>query len=712
MEILFKIIYDALFYLTPLILLLYTIALINLPITNFLFISTKDRGFQIAKVFGLILISYIYFTIVSLDSLINLGIFKLNSFISISSSVAINVFLNFIILKKIYKVSFHKYYENLFLDKRKALLGLKKIFIDEKIFIPLIIFFYFLNAFEKSVTTYSEQLLHYMVIEKLRISEFLPINDPEFAGEEFNYYYFGLFICYTISVLLPFPIEYSYLLLLISIPSLVGVLFIQLVRDLNLKYFKDLKFNFSKKLSLFFSFIILFFFSTFTFSYHFINSLQTNNLNIDPALIWNNLTRPIENVITENISFSVTYNTLHSQFMSLLFCILLLRVLFIIHTKGIKFNVTDRFYVVYGFVLGLMIMTNTADYVTYFLLLCIFILINQFNYFISNKKILIKKILLFVLIPFSTASLWIVNIDTPGGIPDMVRDRSSITGFLSFWGSYIALISISLYVVYKKIKLSKLTLPFVLFFFSSLTLLLLEFFYLKDASWASQWHRANTYNKFSYQVLLFLSIFIGVIFVPFWYYSNKFLKILYTIVCIFYSVYIPHFFIDSILSNRFTGISIVHENSDFFQNNPYDKDFYNFIGNKIFQNKVFIEYNDTGYAEPHYSVLLRGYSTFLGYISHEIYWRGKSDLIYKRIDIVNEIFLGDNLEESKNLLSENKIDYIVVSNWAEESVKNGNIFNYNNVDYPVPHSIKIEKLLKLGEIVFENQNIKLIEVNK
>jgi len=60
MEILFKIIYDFGIYLAPLALLLYIIAFINLPITNYFFISTKDRGFQISKLFGLILISYIY----------------------------------------------------------------------------------------------------------------------------------------------------------------------------------------------------------------------------------------------------------------------------------------------------------------------------------------------------------------------------------------------------------------------------------------------------------------------------------------------------------------------------------------------------------------------------------------------------------------------------------------------------------------------------
>ena len=713
MEIILKIISDAFIYIIPVFLLLYLVSIINLPITNYVFSNTKDSGFQISKVLGIILISYIYFTLVSIDSLINIGIFKLNSFISILSSVAINVFLNFIVIKKLKDINLYQFYKNLFYSNKDFLQPLKKLFNDEKIFVFLIVFFYFLNAFEREITYESEQVLHYMIIEKLRLSENLPIEDPEFAGEYFNYYYFGQFIGYTIISFLPYSFEFSYIVLLILIPSLVGTLFLQLVRDISDFYFPEKIYNFAKNISLVFSFIIFYLFTNFLFTIELIQGIIKNSLPFELSEIWGTLTRPIKFTITENFSYSITQGVLHANFVGLLLSLIVIRILFQIYTEKTEFKILNKYFILLGFFLGLMLKTNAADFLIYLVLMIVIILLNHYKFFITNKKEFIKSIILFMYIPLITILLWKWNIFPPGGMIDLVRKTSDIGSLFLFWGSYIIVLGI-IYIALKRVRFStpKYFFPKILVLYSVLILMSLEIFYLRDIFYTTDYFRANTYWKFSNQVLLFITISIGVLMVPFWTHSKKIFKLLIFLVCTLYITYIPYELFFSVTKKTFTGISNVHNNSTHFKKNPDEKEFFEFIGNSTFRDKVFIEYTNIGYTPGHYSVMLRGYNTFLGYHSHEFSWRANAPIIYKRTDIVNEIFLGISLEKSKELLKENNIDYIYVTKFSRDSIKAGELQNHNNLFYFQPISLQEDKLLKLGKIVFQKGDFMLIEVSK
>ena len=705
MEIIFKIISDYIIYLIPLLSVLYAFSIVNLPLTNYIFKNLSDRGFQTSKILGLVISSYIYFTIVSLDSLIKAGIFRLNSFSAILISILIMLLFNYLTLKHKFNTKIKEYYI-------EQLTSIKVLLKDEKIFFLLLIFFYFLNSFEKSIISSSEQPLHYMIIEKLRNSDSLPINDPEFAGEFLNYYYFGHFICFTLITFLPYSFNLTYLCLLIIIPTFIGILLIQLISDINNSYFSDREFKFEKKCALIFSFVIFFLFTTFTFTRSLIIGMFNNELPFSADIIWAELTRPIRYAITENFSFTVTTMTLHSHFVSLIFCLFCIRVLLEIHSRKIEFSIISKHFIFFGFFLGLMIMTNAADMIIYSGLLSIFIFFNQYKYFMFKKWEFIKKFILFLFIPLCTILLWKINIFTPGGMVEFVRNGSTISGFMSFWGSYIFIILLCFITIYKKFELEKLKIPMILLFFSIFLLIFIEIFYLKDISWSSEYHRANTYYKFSNQILLFLTISISIFLVPFFKYSSKFFKTIFLITCFFYSSYIPYIIFFNLANKSFTGIASVIDNSDFFRNNPDERALYEFILDKSFKDKVFLDYNEHGYTDAHYTLMLSARTSFLGYHAHQLSWRGNQFLVYDRIDIVNDIYLGNDINKSKKLLFENRIDYILINKATIEKISKNITYNYNDHKLLYPYTLQKDKLLKLGKVVFNQGNVTLIEVNK
>lgn len=704
MEIIFKVISDYIIYLIPLLSVLYAFSIVNLPLTNYIFKNLSDRGFQTSKILGLVIFSYIYFTIVSLDSLIKADIFKLNSFQAILTSILVTVLINYLVIKYKFSTKFNKYYMEQFTS-------IKVLFKDEKIFFLLISFFYFLNSFEQSITYFIEQPLHYMIIEKLRNSESLPIADPAFAGELFNYYYFGQFICYTLILFLPYSFQYSYLLLLIAIPSLVSISFIQLLRDIVIFYFPSKIFKSQILVSQFIGFVIFFFFNSFTFTYELTKKIYEGT---SPFSSFLNVEMPIKFAMVESFSnIIINKMILHGHFLSLMYSILAIRIIFYIYTKKLDFNVSNVYFIIFGFLLGLMLMTNAADFIIYLGLLLIIILLSQFNYFKDKKLVFIKKVILFLYIPFITILLWKMHINVPGGMLDIVRIRSTLVELLNAWGSYLALILIIIYVVsIKKYNVSKYHIPIVLLTYSFVILVFLEFFYLKDASSHTDWHRFNTYYKFSNQVLLFLTLSISILSVPFLNLANRFYKVFFCLIFVIFSTYIPYNIIYNMFNYRFTGISDVIENSILFKKYPEERKLYNFITGTNFNNKIFLTYNDHGYSEQHYTLMLSGRTSFLGYHSHELSWRGDENLIFRRIDIVNEIFLGDDLENTRKLLKINNIDFIIINKFARESVKNAEIYNYSGKKYPYPYRIQEEKLSKLTNIVLDEGDLKLLEVIK
>jgi uncharacterized membrane protein len=154
--------------------LIFTLGLISLPFTFFIFQKFWDKGYLFSKIISLVISTYLIFVG---------GVFKILTFtkINILLILLLLFFINIFFLRQ--KNNFKLFLKTI---KEKS-----KIFLFEEIlFFSILVIWSLIRAFNPSIEGL-EKFMDWGFINSILRSNFLPATDMWFSGETINYYYFG-----------------------------------------------------------------------------------------------------------------------------------------------------------------------------------------------------------------------------------------------------------------------------------------------------------------------------------------------------------------------------------------------------------------------------------------------------------------------------------------------------------------------------------------
>jgi len=345
--------------------------------------------------------------------------------------------------------------------------------------------------------------------------------------------------------------------------------------------------------------------------------------------------------------------------------------------------------------IGFSGLINTWDVIFYFLLFLTIVLFYCYRKIIENPTFYFKKIIL-LLYPVLIVTLpWFLYFQSPAGVPNIVTKVTNLIDLFSFWGIYwISIIVISS--TYLKNK-TNFTFIKILIYFSLFFTLFLEMFYFMDVLHNSIYIRANTYYKFSNLIILLFTVSLSALIFLFFVSNTKkiykyFLGLLITATFGFNSFFIYR-------SNEivFTGIKsqeIVVSNYS-----PELLNLINFLKKNSNKDVNILEGSIEPYSNTHFVSVMTGIPTVIGWTNHQSTWRNLkyySNEISSREKDVREIYTGEDIEKKREIISKYNVNYIVISKSEKDVFK---------------ENLKVEKITKLGEIVFKEGETYLIKTN-
>jgi uncharacterized membrane protein len=236
-------------------------------------------------------------------------------------------------------------------------------------------------------------------------------------------------------------------------------------------------------------------------------------------------------------------------------------------------------------------------------------------------------------------------------------------------------------------------------------LFLIELIFMKDILLEGEWFRANTVFKVTTQVWIWISLFLGPVFV--WIYTSLrkkhtkailiFILLLYLSIGAIYPVIASN---QAYIKGRdFVGID---QGLKWWEKKyPQDFEAYLFLRDlrdgfeKDQKLKRIVEAEGESYTDvSRFSVFL-GWPTVVGWPVHEWTWRGGYGPVAERRSDVREIYTGFDIEETRNNLEKYKVDYIIIGQMEEQRY---------------PNSINHEKLRDLGNIIFDKNGVYVVEL--
>jgi len=671
-------------YILPLYLLLTTLGFISIPISRLIFKNSWDYGYANSQIISILGISWISFLIGIFVSIINIS-FNFSIFTPLTLIATFFwLILNFFILKKT-KDNFKE-------------LNLSKIIYSSIFSFILITFFYFINSFNSTYSaTGSEHHMNIGIMNSILYSNKLPPNDMWSSGNTLNYYYFGHYVFVTLSIFLNLEPAADSLFLGI-IPA---VLFVTASIILVISVLNSLDKNLSKR-KIIISVLLTFIFICLLNPVKSLYALNEYILGIKAIEeIAKNYAfysvRIIKNAIAENLNYSFMFMSLHALTVNLMTGVLILGTIFEYIKSNSKISVLNKYLLCIFILLGFSGLINTWDLISYFLITLLSIVIYKFQDLSYNFTKNIKTLILLLYPTILIITPWFYSFSSPGGAPGVVSKVSNIFELISFWGIYFVLYFILLF-EFKKDK-TKHNFSFFLASISMLIIFFLEIIYFKDIMASGDFFRANTYYKFSNIAIFLFSISFSIFLTNYLLESNKFF-IKYTIITIIILTFwlnYPMMLIKSGFDFNYTGIN--NQEKTVQEYSPELLELIQYLNSNKKPNQVIWEgTGEKSYLNSNFVSVFTGIPTVFAYPDHQFTWRATKNLIenvYERQKDTREFFTGDNFEISKNLLKKYSVDYVVVSKSEKELYKN---------------NLKEEKIKKLGEVVFEKGDTKLIKI--
>lgn len=632
----------------------------------------SDKGWAITRMFGLLLLSLIMWFVG------HAGI-KINNWLLIFLLLIFFIF-NFLIAKKYFFSDLLNW-----IQQNKILI----LFI-EFLFISGFFLFSYIRAFKPEIL-YLEKFMDFGFVKRYLVSDTLPVDDMWYAGEKINYYSFGHFFISILIRLWGIIPEIGYNLGLAFIFANCLILSFSFITNLVCL---DLGVNINKKI-IFGGFVGALVVCIGGNSHAFWYFLRNRSFDM---YHYPQATRFIFNTIHEFPAYSFVVSDLHAHLINLPIVLTFLALLILWFQIKLKFGTIESFSIIYdlilGIFLGIMIMTNTWDFLIYGLFMFILGLVLLGQKQVKFLNLFISAIIILVL-ALLVSLIWFYNFKTISQGISLVNEKSPLKELAILWSGHIIMSFISLYaaqnVLYnfdKKFNSIVLTLCITSF----LLLLLPEIIYVKDIY--TTYPRANTMFKLTYQAFVLMSLSGGYAFsILINLKKRTFLaNIIFLILCIiiFGLLLYPKKAFYTFYQNfeKYKGLNGLkwykNEFSDEWKIIKFLK--------KNWDGKNIIEASNESYSKFNAISTFSGVPTVLGWITHEWLWRGYLPISF-RLNEIKEFYESKNLDFINNMIAKYNLGWIILTQNEKQK--------YNVDEY---------FLKSLGTVCFSSGNSCLVKI--
>jgi YYY domain-containing protein len=647
------------------------IGLAALPIAIYLCSELEDAGYAIAKLIGLVLVSYIAWL---LTLFYPYGAAVLYLSLAATACFSIYIFLKF-----------------------KIEINGKRLLWNEAIFTLAFLAFTLIRSFSPDYYwTAGEKMMEFGFIKAILRSSFFPPFDPWFAGEAMHYYYFGFQAAANLAFLSNIDPAISFNL---AVATFFALTF-NAAFGIGLSLCRDFKFglltsflvtiigNLMGFLQLLAAFIFLLSPSAFYQLYHLIASSPPSLelLFFTPSWYWAS-SRVIPNTINEFPFFSFLHGDLHPHMVSIAFQLLLLYLLLTFFiSRGIKWSLLLAIAISLGFLFPL----NSWDFPTYFFLTLASVVLKlrkQLKKMLLASSIVSTSILLYLPLFILLASPREIGI---------VIERTSLLNYLVIFliflfpiasyllASYKArfrelivlallclfslsldmqllvillpVIAISIFLLERESDASK-QYVLLLILTGALLSLFCEFFYIKDAM-GLKYHRMNTVFKLYLQNWLLFAIAAShaCFSLRRWFFEKKAWAAATCALILMGSLY--PFFAVYLKSNEFKNAPELDGTLYIKREHAGEYEAIRWLNENVKGAKVILQAPGSSYTWSSYISAYTGLPTPIGWAGHELNWRNDYEEVNRRIAEVDEIYTSS--ARTKELLKKYNITYIYV----------------------------------------------------
>jgi len=205
--------------------------------------------------------------------------------------------------------------------------------------------------------------------------------------------------------------------------------------------------------------------------------------------------------------------------------------------------------------------------------------------------------------------------------------------------------------------------------------------------------------KLTYQAFIMFGIAAGYIFIRICQYSRKNRKItaskIIALIMVALPMIYPFYAIPSwyryLNPEKYEGLDGL---AFMKKENPGDYDLVMWLRENVKGQPAILEANGDSYSYYGRISMATGLPTIQGWYVHEWLWRNDYNIVNERVEDVKTVYESDDPDKTKEILEKYEIRYIVIGKPER------NLFAELNE----------EKLLALGNVVFERPDVKLIEI--
>lgn len=707
---------------------LFLLGAVAYPLTKQLFGSWFDRGYLFSKSVGLAVVSYLVYVFASIRILpFTPGtIYLAMAACFIGGLVPQLLKKQRVVLGQKQSAqelmrSLSTWWNDLFWDKGIIFV------IEECFFFALLLFWSWVKAHEPSIRGL-EKFMDYGFMQSVLNTRYFPSPDMWWAGGSINYYYFGHLVTAVVTKLSNLSLGYTFNIMLATLFALTASMSFSIGYQLL---------HMKKKVGVVTKIIggvVTSFLVTmagnmqtlyaFTKGYSGEDVLPfwqllwpmgefVNKVGVGIETYWYaNATRFIPFSIHEFPSYSFVVSDVHGHVLSLPFVLLALALLLVFfgrdhdHYETTLSSVEWARLVFYGFLLGILLMTNALDGPIYggiFAFIWLFVIVlPQRQKFKTHWWDFVYPVSLVALLAFVTALPFLFFFSSfASGIgvncPPSFLANSTIGPLLFeevekcqhsplwmmwllwgfFWFSGIWLFVQKIWK--KENQNATITRVLKLFFLFSIGLIIFpEFLYVKDIYPAH--FRSNTMFKLGYQAFIMWSIVAGYIMMHFFVSQEvkkqKFLRL------VFFVLLAPQLFLVSIyplfsIRSYFNSLTEYKQLWGMGWMEEEYPDYWNAVSWLQTQYKVnaydipiIVEAAGDSYTDYNQVSAFTGFPSVTGWAVHEWLWRGSYDIVSPRQEDVRIIYESTDPTEVGSILAFYHVHYIIVGSQEREKYPN------------------------------------------
>lgn len=731
---------------------LFLVGAFAYPFTRLLFPRWFDHGYLFAKAVGLAAVSWIVYV---------LGTLRILPF----SPVSIWVGLGILFVLGIWLQGKQKTSEGV--GERNKITAALLLFGEELLFFAALLFWSWIKAHEPSIRGL-EKFMDFGFMQSIVNSQFFPPQDMWYAGSPINYYYFGHLVTAVITKLSGLSLAYTFNLMLASLFAFTITMSFsigyELSRIANISYRLQ---EGKRKRKAMATGVLTAFLVTLAGNMQTIYAFTKGYVgeNVVPfwKILWSvgelaaklpegierywyaNATRFIPFTIHEFPSYSFVVSDVHGHVLSIPFVLLAVGLLigFFAYTRK-KEDMSIFKLLIYGFLMGVLLMTNAIDGPIYagLFIVALFVAHAQAVHIggLRWKKIAASAAIVLGATAITSAPfLWHfdsfvsgIAVNCPPAIlagmkvgPILFEEGAKcqhsplwmlllLWGFFLYCGSALLLSLRAQKPVPKDSFLHALplhTLLLVVFFLFSVALIIFpEAFYFKDIYPAH--FRSNTMFKLGYQAFMLFSIVSGFViveaitgdlFAP----SGREARttkantlktrlfVLFLLPQLLLVAIYPVFSVRSYFGGlrQYEGL---YGLSWLAREYPDDAAALAWIQSNTANRRdlVLLEADGDSYTDYARFSAFSGVPTVVGWAVHEWLWRGSYDVVSPRREEVRELYASEDVVKTRTLLNTYGIDYVIVGALERQS-------------YP---AVAEWKFAELGELVFEAGATRIYEI--